>query len=167
VHFAIVIQFPVGLFATLEGAAFWNFSHHFKLQTPIFSHFASFLFIPLFCHYCWTPSHPPNRLKGTFISLLSFLSCCYRSLAIALPQSFCIFVRLCSLSVSQGWCPFTNFWRAWIFTVDILQTHGEYQITLELHLRKMGALKCSHLLHNKNVFQESKASFLLALKKLK
>ena len=51
-----------------------------------------------------------------------------------------------------------------LFAIDILLTHGEYQITLQLHLRKMRAFDCSHLLQNKNVFQGGKTNSLLALK---
>ena len=42
--------------------------------------------------------------------------------------------------------------RARLFAIDILQSHGAYQITFKLHLRKTRALKCSHLLSNRNVF---------------
>ena len=45
-----------------------------------------------------------------------------------------------------------------------LRTHGEYHITLQLHLRKMRPLKCKHLLHNKYVFQGDITNSLLALK---
>ena len=45
-----------------------------------------------------------------------------------------------------------------------LRTHGEYQITLQLYLLKMRALKCTHLLHNRNVFQGGKTNSLLSLK---
>ena len=48
--------------------------------------------------------------------------------------------------------------------IDILRTHGEYQITLQLHLRKLRALKSSHLLLNKNVFKGAKQTPCLLLK---
>ena len=51
-----------------------------------------------------------------------------------------------------------------LFAIDILQSHGSYQITLHLHLRKMRALKCSHLRPNRNVFQGGTANSLTALK---
>ena len=54
--------------------------------------------------------------------------------------------------------------RARIFAIDILRTHGEYQITLQLYLLKMRALKCTHLLHNRNAFQGGKTNSLLSLK---
>ena len=40
-----------------------------------------------------------------------------------------------------------------LFEIDILRSHGEYQITLQLHQRTIRALKCGHLLHNKNVLK--------------
>ena len=48
--------------------------------------------------------------------------------------------------------------RARLFPSDILQSHGAYQITLQLHLRKTRASKYSHLLPTPNVFSGGKAN---------
>ena len=54
--------------------------------------------------------------------------------------------------------------RARLFPSDILQSHGAYQITLQLHLRKTRASKYSHLLPTRNVFSGGKANSPPALK---
>ena len=54
--------------------------------------------------------------------------------------------------------------RALLFPSDILQSHGAYQITLQLHLRKTRASKYSHLLPTRNVFSGGKANSPPALK---
>ena len=73
--------------------------------------------------------------------------------------SFCASVlNLKLISIHQFLVP------ARLFAIDILQSHGAYQMTSKQHLRKPMASKCSHLLPNWNVFQGGKANSLPALK---